>query len=98
MNSIENPPGWAFSWCWYFFAASAISGITAILTVITIITMFNELMKKNAVGLLSFYVLALVAQSVTSVVTFWMCRSALKPKSESFSNPLTGMNNVRKYY
>ena len=98
MVSIENPPGWAFSWCWYFFLNSAISGITAILTLVTLITMYKYLMKNKTFGLLSVYVLVLVMQSITSMVTFWMCRSSLKPKSENFvgnsksvKNPLLGV-------
>jgi hypothetical protein len=82
MSSLDTPPGWAFSWCWYFFLASAVSGITAILTLITIITMFKELTKNNTVGLLSVYALMLIVQSVTSMVTFWMCRSSLKPSAK----------------
>ena len=79
MNSIETPPGWAFSWCWYFFLTSAVSAITAILTLVTIVTMYSELNKKGALPLLSSYVLVLATQSITSMVTFWMCRSSLKP-------------------
>jgi Na+/H+ antiporter NhaC len=80
MTSIETAPGWAFSWCWYFFLASAVSAITAILTLVLIVTMFSELNKKGAVPLLSLYVLMLVLQSITSIVTFWMCRSSLNPE------------------
>ena len=79
MLSIEIAPGWAFSWCWYFFLASAVSAVTAILTLVTIIAMFSELTKKGAIPLLSIYVLALTAQSITSLVTFWMCRKSLNP-------------------
>jgi len=82
MLSVEPPPGWAFSWCWYFFVASAVSGITAILTLITIVVMFKTLMKNNGLLLLSVYSFALVVQSITSMVTFWMCRSALKPNEQ----------------
>jgi hypothetical protein len=78
-SSFDVVPGWAYKWCWYFFFASVISAITAILTLITIITLFNELNKKNAIPLLSVYIFALSLQSVTSMVTFWMCRSSLKP-------------------
>jgi len=79
MSSIEVVPGWAFSYCWYFFIASAVSAFTAILTLITIVTMFNELNKKNAVPLLAVYTFALAVQSLTSLVTFYMCRSSLNP-------------------
>ena len=79
MTSIETVPGWAFSWCWFFFLASAVSALTAVLTLVTVVTMFSELNKKGALPLLSVYVAALAAQSVTSMVTFWMCRSSLKP-------------------
>lgn len=79
MSSLEIVPGWAFSWCWYFFLASAVSAFTAVLTLVTIITMFTELQKKNAIPLLSVYVFALGVQSITSMVTFWMCRSSLNP-------------------
>ena len=82
MLSIETAPGWAFSWCWYFFMASAVSAITAVLTLVTIITMFSELNKKGALPLLSAYVLVLSVQSITSMVTFWMCRSSLNPASK----------------
>ena len=79
MSSIETAPGWAFSWCWYFFLASAVSAVTAILTLVTIVTMYSELSKKGTLPLLSVYVVALAVQSITSMVTFWMCRSSLKP-------------------
>jgi hypothetical protein len=79
MSSFEVVPGWAYSYCWFFFVASAVSALTAVLTLITIVTMFNELNRKNAVPLLSVYVFALAVQSITSMVTFWMCRSSLNP-------------------
>lgn len=81
MNSLETPPGWAFSWCWYFFIASAISAITAVLTLVTLVTMFSELNKKGSVPLLAAYIVVLGVQSVTAMVTFWMCRSSLKPSN-----------------
>jgi membrane protein DedA with SNARE-associated domain len=80
MTSIETVPGWAFSWCWYFFIASAISGFTAVLTLILLVIAYSELSKKGALPLVGVYVAALLAQSITSIVTFWMCRSALNPK------------------
>lgn len=79
MTSLDTPPGWAFSWCWYFFLASCVSGLTALLTLVAIITMYKSLMKEGGVVLLSVYTVALLVQATTSMVTFWMCRSSLKP-------------------
>lgn len=82
MTSLDTPPGWAFSWCWYFFVASAVSAITAVLTLVTLVTMFSELNKKGSAPLLGIYVVALAVQSITAMVTFWMCRSSLKPSNK----------------
>ena len=82
MLSIEPHPTWAFSWCWFFFAASSLSAITAILTLVTIVVMFNQFSKDGSLPLLGSYVLVLVIQSITSMVTFWMCRASLKPDAK----------------
>ena len=81
MASLDTPPGWAFSWCWYFFLVSCVSGLTALLTLITILTMYKTLAKESGVLILSVYTVALLVQAATSMVTFWMCRSSLKPKA-----------------
>lgn len=83
MFSLEPPPSWAFSWCWFFVFASAVSGIAAILSLITLVLMFKTLLKTNKVGLISVYIVTLTVQSLTAMVTFWMCRSSLKPVIEA---------------
>lgn len=82
MASLDTAPGWAFSWCWYFFLVSCVSGLTALLTLFAIVTMYKTLNKEtNGVVVLSVYTVALVVQAITSMVTFWMCRSSLKPRA-----------------
>ena len=80
-SSLSTPPGWAFSWCWFFFVTSIIGGLTALLTVILIVISYSKLVKHGHVALLSVYVLALLTQAVTAMVTFWMCRVSLKPSA-----------------
>lgn len=81
MTSLDTPPGWAFSWCWYFFLVSCLTGLTALMTLITLITMYKSLAKEGGVVFLSVYTVMLLVQATTSMVTFWMCRSSLKPKA-----------------
>ena len=85
MLSLEPPPRWAFSWCWFFVFASAVSGIAAILSLITLVLMFKTLLKTKQLGLISVYILTLTVQSLTAMVTFWMCRSSLKPATSATS-------------
>lgn len=82
MASFDTAPGWAFSWCWYFFLASCVSGLAALLTLVTMVSMYKTLSKEgNGVVLLSVYTVTLAVQAITSMVTFWMCRSSLKPRA-----------------
>jgi hypothetical protein len=81
MTTLDTPPGWAFSWCWYFFLVSCLTAATALMTLITLVTMYKSLAKEGGVLLLSVYTVMLLIQAATSMVTFWMCRSSLKPKA-----------------
>jgi hypothetical protein len=85
MQSIENPPGWAFSWCWYFFIISLANGLGALSIIVLLVTSFKDLMKMKALLPLFIYLLVFVIQTTTALVTFWMCRSSLKPKKENFT-------------
>lgn len=84
MASLDTPPGWAFSWCWYFFLSSCMSAITAVLAIFIIVTMYKKLSEmKDGSGVipLSIFAASLIINSITSMVTFWMCRSSLKSKA-----------------
>lgn len=82
MSFFEPAPGWAFSWCWYFMFLGVLGALTAIATLIILITTYKGLKEKGHHLLLSLYFCLLVFQSITSMVTFWMCRSSLKPNAK----------------
>lgn len=75
LDSIENPPGWARSWCDLYLLGSVFTGLTALLTLIMLILSFDILKKR---GLLFLYAIALIFQAVNTLVFYWICKRSLK--------------------
>lgn len=75
----DKPPAWARTWCFFYMVSAALMALTALMTLLVLATSYDTIVKsKGGVGVVVLYVLALGFQSVTAMVTFWMCRSALK--------------------
>jgi hypothetical protein len=74
MNSLDVPPAWAYSWCYYFLAAAAIPIISAIVLIVS---------GGNKLGLTTIlmFVVAALIQAATFLTMFWMCRSSLRPSA-----------------
>jgi hypothetical protein len=68
---MEKAPAWAFQWC-YFFVGSAIASV---IVGVTGLTMY----KKLGPAVVTMYLIATIAQAMTAMTLFWMCRSSLKP-------------------
>jgi hypothetical protein len=73
--TIENPPGWARSWCDLYLLASAFTGLTALLTLIMLLVSFDLLKKR---GILFLYAIALIFQAVNTMVFYWICKRSLR--------------------
>lgn len=69
MEFIENPPAWAKSWCYYFFAAGIIPIITVFLLIVS--------GPRVSLGVVFLYFFAALIQSATFLTLFWMCRKSL---------------------
>lgn len=75
LASVENPPGWARNWCDLYLLGSAFTGLTALLTLLMLFVSFDLLKKR---GVLFLYVIALIFQSVNTLVFYWICKRSLK--------------------
>ena len=78
LAKFDEKPRWAASWCYFYLLSAALTALTAILTLLMLIFGFSELSKKGSIGRILLLVVAFLFQSTTSMVMFWMCRSALK--------------------
>jgi uncharacterized membrane protein YtjA (UPF0391 family) len=71
LDTIDTPPSWAFSFCYYFF-------IVAILAFVGVAG--TAMMKAKQIGAIG--VIVLVASALlplaTGMTQFWMCRSSLR--------------------
>lgn len=70
-DSIENPPAWAYTWCYVFF----IGAVLAFLGTLAVI--YTTGSKLGTAGTVTLLVTAF-AQVATGMTYFWMCRSSLK--------------------
>jgi hypothetical protein len=60
--------------------AAALAALSAVTTLLMLVTSYDTFAKsKGGVGLALMYVVVLGFQATTAMVTFWMCRSSLKP-------------------
>ena len=71
LDTIENPPSWSYSFCYYFFIVAIIAFVGIVGTAMT---KSNEL---GAIGVIILVVSALLPLA-TGMTQFWMCRSSLK--------------------
>lgn len=78
LSKFDEKPRWARSWCYFYLLSAALTALTAALTLLMLIFGFSELLKRGFIGKILLYLVAFLFQSVTSMVLFWTCRSALK--------------------
>ncbi len=69
---MDERPGWAYGWC-YFFAAL---GVISVLTGLGSLAFY----KKMATPLLVASFVAALVQAATAFTLFYMCRSSLQPR------------------
>ncbi len=68
--TLDQPPAWARSWCYYFFI---IASVAAVGVIVAAVGSYKKLGLTSSVILL----LAGLVQVTTGMVTFWMCRKSL---------------------
>jgi hypothetical protein len=80
LGSLDNPPRWASSWCYFYLLAAGILAFFALLSLLMLIFAFSAINKRGLTGKVLFYTFAFIIQAIGSLVFFWMCRNSLKRK------------------
>ena len=75
MESLDVPPRWAQTWCYYF----------ALIAGVAVLAGCGTLLISNKLGLQAtlLYLGAATVQAATAMTLFWMCRSSLGASSIS---------------
>ena len=75
----DKPPAWARNWCFLYMIGAVLTALSAVTTLLLLVTSYESFSKtKGGASLAFLYVLIFSVQSVTAMVNFWVCRSALK--------------------
>jgi hypothetical protein len=73
MESLDVPPRWAQTWCYYF----------ALIAAVAVLAGCGALLVSNKLGFQAtlLYLIAATVQAATAMTLFWMCRSSLGASS-----------------
>lgn len=72
--NLDQAPGWAYSWCYYAFGVTLVIALSAVL---------STLMAFRKIGL-GYALMVLLLGGIATVngmMSFWICRSSLKPSA-----------------
>lgn len=80
MEAVTTPPSWAYDFCYYFLGAAAVITVASIYSLVLLWSMPS---KKGVpiVWVSANIILSAVVAVVLTMMQFWVCRSALAPKS-----------------
>lgn len=86
MDSVLATPSWAYDFCYYFAFVAAVVVVTTVYSLVKLM-MLPSLAKKflPMTSLSLTLILSAVVTVVLTMMQFWICRGALKPK-EKFQN------------
>ena len=86
LNLVVKVPAWAYDFCYYYLAVAAVVVVYSLFTLGRLV-MLPSLVKK-AVPVTAVAVSLILSGAVTVLLTmmqFWVCRSALAPRTEKFA-------------
>ena len=78
LQELDKPPRWAKSWCYLDMIIAIALALFTFLILLTLIFAYGALNKKDAVGIMTLYMITFGIQAISAMVFFWMCRSSLK--------------------
>lgn len=80
MDAVTTPPSWAYDFCYYFLGAAAVITVASIYSLVLLWSMPSK--KGVPIVWVSVNIVAsAVVAVVLTMMQFWVCRSALAPKT-----------------
>lgn len=82
LNMVVQVPSWAYDFCYYYLAVAAVIVVYSLYSLVQLL-MLPSLVKK-IVPVTSIAIALILSGAVTTILTmmqFWVCRSALAPRS-----------------
>jgi len=82
LNLVVQVPTWAYDFCYYYLAVAAVIVVYALYSVVQLFSLPS--LVKKIVPVTSIAIALLLSGAVTVILTmmqFWVCRSALAPRS-----------------
>jgi len=86
LNLVVNVPSWAYDFCYYYLAVAAVVVVFSLYTLVRLFMLPSVVLK--VIPVTSVALSLLLSGAVTVLLTlmqFWVCRSALKPRREAFA-------------
>ena len=86
VDALLAIPSWAYDFCYYYLFVGAISVVHLVYTLVQLLMLPPILKKLLPITSMSIsMVLTIVLVLVFSLMSFWICRGALKPEVEKFA-------------
>lgn len=86
VTMVLDTPSWAYDFCYYYAFVAAIVVVSTVYSIVSLFMLPAVVKKLMPISSITIsLMLSAVVSIVLTMMQFWICRGALKPKVEKFA-------------